>query len=105
MGDKCEKYSRRVLYLLDLDNIKAHEGEKVLNKIKSEIFNRFEEGAVRNLQHFPVLTKYVNFKSTSTMEEYLLNIRHINLHIILSKLRLSHHSPAIEKGRHMRPKL
>ena len=44
-----------VLYLLELDNISAQESEKVLNKIKSEMFNSFEEESIRKLENFSVL--------------------------------------------------
>ena len=69
------------------------------------MFNSFEKECIRNLQKCPVLRTFVNLKSTFTTEEYLLNIRNVNLCVMLSKFRLISYNLAIEKSRHIGPKL
>ena len=58
-----------------------------------------------NLNHCPKALSYKTYKSQITYENYLSLIASRSHRRILSKLRLSDHCLAIEKGRHFKPPL
>ena len=50
------------------------------------------------------LKTYAKFKTTFTLENYLLSIKCINSRILFTKLRISAHDLLIETGRYTKPK-
>ena len=59
----------------------------------------------QNLEENPILRFYNKIKHTFGTENYLIGVKDDKFRTALAKLRSSSHTPAIESGRHSRPKV
>ena len=60
----------------------------------------FIQAALDSIQNLRKMRRYRLLKKSWALEDYLLTITNIKARIALTKLRLSNHNLAIEKGRH-----
>ena len=100
---------KEIFYMLNVTeyfkpDISKFEIEKCLKQVNRKLTNDFEEKCMENINLQPVLRSYFLYKTTFKMEKYLNNVPDFKLRSVLSKLRLSSHELAIEKGRHTRQK-
>jgi hypothetical protein len=79
--------------------------KEFLSSVKSRLYNNYESVWCANIKNFPILRLYRLFKTSFSIESYLLQIRDVKLRRLLSKFRLSSHMFCIEKGRHYKPKI
>ena len=91
-------------YYVDVDSLTKEDVSECINQLKLCLYSRFEEDCIDDLRKMPVLRTYVKYKTDFRLENYLLLIRDKKLRNCLSRLRLSSHELAIEKGRHTKPK-
>ena len=98
-----EKYNIDSLLESGCENIKMTT--ECIGKLKDQLFKDFSRKCMEELQNFPVLRTYKEFKSEHSLEHYLVEIREYKLRKLLTNFRLSGHSLEIEKGRHAKPKI
>ena len=91
-------------YVMEQD-LPVAQCNKVLDVLKSMMYDEFKTKCITELSSYPVLRTYIQFKNTFGLESYLVLIKNHSLRSQLSKFRLSSHSLAIEKGRHAKPKI
>ena len=75
------------------------------NILKQKVYECYDVKWSQELEKYPILTLYKQFKTCHGIEKYLQCIRDSKLRRNISKLRLSSHHLHIETGRHCRPKL
>ncbi len=79
-----------------------------LSLAQNKLYNIFRDNCIsdiNNVNKFPKLRTYKDFKVSFEAEDYLYDIKNISHVRFLAKFRLSSHSLRIETGRYERPKI
>jgi hypothetical protein len=79
--------------------------DKCMEEARTKLNDDYSKLCLEDISNMPVLRTYCKFKTEFKMENYLITIRSFKLRSFVSKLRLSSHNLAIEKGRHVKPKI
>jgi hypothetical protein len=101
-----------ILYEFNMENF-LEEGRNVdyeyetscVNLLKDRCYSHFMSSWKNSLSEKTILRTYVKFKEEFCLESYLLYVKDYRLRTLISKFRLSSHDYAIEKGRHVKPKV
>ncbi len=72
---------------------------------KQKVQDTFVEKWKKDVYSFPILRSYVLYKSDFQMETYVTTVKDFKLRRSVAQLRLNSHQLAIEKGRHVKPKI
>ena len=87
------------------EHFSVAEISNCMSVLRDKLQQDFLDSCMKEIETLPALRSYRLFKHEHNLDYYLLYVRDFGLRKVLSKFRLSSHCLAIERGRHVRPKI